>query len=149
MYRSCEKEFSFQSQYLDHSISDDDDVVDPHRPELQSRHSSPDSSASPLSYRASRNEPQESAMPDKGMISSLSSSTFSSATSKRDSLYSLAWSSTVASSIGEQAILGLDMETKRRWSASSLSSLDDITSKYHFYSFTERKKIYYWVTREG
>lgn len=132
MYSSREQEASSQtSQCFDHSISDDDDVVDPHRPEMQSRHSSPDSLASPHREAASRHEQQENNMLDKSMTSSLSSSTFSSAASKRDSLYSLARSSTVASSINEQAAVGnFDMENKKRWSASSLTSLDDITSEY-------------------
>jgi hypothetical protein len=124
-----EQRSSVQTQCMDHCISDDDDVVDP---ALPIRHSSPANLAH--TYKVSRQE-ADSGITDKSMTSSFSSSTFSSAASKRDSIYSIARSSTVASSINEQVVANVDVENKKRWSVGSWSSLDDITSKYISFLF--------------
>lgn len=125
MYSGIDHNGSLDASSLDHSISDDDDVVDPQQ--LQSRNSSPQSSDNKVNNREARHNQDNI---DKTMMSSLSSSTFSSAASQRDSIYSLARSSTVASSINDQNSPGSDNEARKRWSAGSLSSIDDIISTY-------------------
>ncbi|KAG2185098.1 hypothetical protein INT43_001011 [Umbelopsis isabellina] len=125
MYSGIDHNGSLDTSGLDHSISDDDDVVDPQQ--MQSRNSSPQSSDNKVNSREPR--PNQDNI-DKAMMSSLSSSTFSSAASQRDSIYSLARSSTVASSINDQNSPGSDSEARKRWSAGSLSSIDDIISTY-------------------
>ncbi|KAJ2961567.1 hypothetical protein NQZ79_g3155 [Umbelopsis isabellina] len=128
MYSGMDHNYSLDASCLDHSISDDDDVVDPQQ--LQSRNSPSESSDSKVNNREARHNQDNI---DKTMTSSLSSSTFSSAASQRDSIYSLARSSTVASSINDQNSPGSDNEARKRWSAGSLSSIDDIISTYLIY----------------
>lgn len=127
MYPNFEQRSSVQTQYMDLCISDDDDVVDPHNPVMPPiRHSSPANLAH--MYKSSQQEIENSPL-DKSMTSSFSSSTFSSSASKRDSIYSIARSSTVASSINEQAVANVDTENRKRWSGGSWSSQDESTSK--------------------